>query len=79
MELKTMHKTFIEQVILTLDKKDKGNYFLLIGMGTFLNFNIREINEIIEIVRELRKNENVTQNMIIDFIFQSKPVDEKFI
>lgn len=78
MKRKDMHLLFVEQVILTLDKKDKGNYYFLIGMGTLLNFNINKINEIIEIVRDLIKVESITKEKIIEFIFHEKPSDDKY-
>lgn len=74
-----MQKIFVDQVITTLDKKEKSNYFLLIGMGIFLDLDISKINEIIEIVRNLLKKETLNKKIITEFIFQKKPSDEKYI
>ncbi|MGL5022396.1 MULTISPECIES: hypothetical protein [Bacteria] len=74
-----MQKIFVDQVITTLDKKEKSNYFLLIGMGIFLDLDISKINEIIEIVRNLLKKETLDKKIITEFIFQKKPSDEKYI
>lgn len=79
MDMTEMQRIFVDQIITTLDKKEKSNYFLLIGMGIFLDLDISKINEIIEIVRNLLKKETVSKKIIREFIFQKKPSDEEYI
>lgn len=79
MDRTEMQRIFVDQIITTLDKKEKSNYFLLIGMGIFLDLDISKINEIIEIVRNLLKKETVSKKIIREFIFQKKPSDEEYI
>lgn len=67
---------YLKQILALLKTKNKSDYCALLGIGLCLNFNIKDNNANIDIVRNLI-NKNIRDNKIIkEFIFLQWNGDE---